>query len=93
MTIARNLRISIYSQASRCNSWALAFQHDRGLTQCHSHIGDNLFGRMQDMNRAWLQKLQGLRQAEAVFAGRLLCAKTGSTPYRPYFSVMVSAHY
>jgi hypothetical protein len=43
-----------------------------------THISDNLFGRMQDMNRAWLQKLRELRQAEAEFAGRLLAAKTPS---------------
>jgi hypothetical protein len=43
-----------------------------------THISDNLFGRMQDMNRAWLQKLRELRQAEAEFAVRLLAAKTPS---------------
>jgi hypothetical protein len=43
-----------------------------------SHTGNDLFERMQDMNRAWLQKLRELRAAEAEFAGRLLAAKTPS---------------
>jgi hypothetical protein len=42
------------------------------------HISGDLFGRIQDMNRAWLQNLRELSQAEADFARRLLAAMTPS---------------
>jgi hypothetical protein len=38
----------------------------------------NLFERMRDMHRSWLEKLREIRQIEAEFGTRLLTAKSPS---------------
>jgi hypothetical protein len=38
----------------------------------------DLFERMQDMNRAWLERLREIRQIESDFGSRLLTAKSSS---------------
>jgi hypothetical protein len=41
-------------------------------------LNSNLFERMRDMNRSWLEKLRQIRQIEAEFGTRLLTAKSPS---------------
>src|SRR5258707_10570960 len=41
-------------------------------------FNSNLFERMRDMHRSWLEKLRGIRQIEAEFGNRVLIAKSPS---------------
>jgi len=43
-----------------------------------AEFNNTLFERMQDMNRAWLEKLREIRLIESDFRSRLLSAKSSS---------------
>lgn len=40
------------------------------------HFRNGMFERMQDMNRAWIERLRQIRQIEGDYGARLLSAKT-----------------